>query len=143
MLASDAAKQRPRRTIGLTLLSIIFGLLSASAFREIAVYLLSASGDPPALFALQLVTAATALTSAAGIWRRTPWAPLAILAYGVVAASLVVLLGPLLDLDAEARSGLLGGAAGIMAFVLLSAWYVRRVSSRGRVSEFEAGSRPD
>ena len=140
--APDKVAPATRRPVGLTLLAAVFGLASASAIREVADYFMSGRGDPPALVALQVATATTGALAAVGIWRRARWAPLAALSYGVVAATLVVLLGPILDLAAEERKGLWSGAAGILVFALLSAWYVRHVARRGSLSAQETRGRP-
>jgi hypothetical protein len=140
--APDNVAAVPRRPIGFTILAVVFGLASASAFGEVVNYLLSRSEDPLALFAFQLATATTGLLSAVGIWRRALWAPLAVLSYGVVTATLVSLLGPMLDLAPEERSGLWTGAAAILVFALLSAWYVHHVARRASLSAPEARDRP-
>lgn len=50
---------------------------------------------------------------------------------GVYSAAFVVALGPVLGLPPAARSGLLGGAAVILALTALCWWYVRRDRSVG------------
>jgi hypothetical protein len=122
---------------------VVFALAGASAYLEVVDHLLSSSTDTPAVLVFQLITGSAAVAAAVGIWRRAPWAALAVLIYGAVTAIFVVLLGPMLDLGADERSGLLTGAAAILAFSLASAWYVRHVARRGTLSSEEPPARPD
>jgi hypothetical protein len=115
-----------QRSVGRALLAIIFGLLALSAWAQVVLVASRASDDPPLLMGLQTAIGALGAAAAVGSWRNTRWAPVAAAGYGVVTAGMIVALGPLLNLDADARSGLWAGAGGVLAFGLVSAWYLRR-----------------
>jgi hypothetical protein len=75
------------------------------------------------------------LCGAAAAWgsfRATRWAPRATAAYGVVTASMIVALGPILDLEITAMTGLWLGAAVILAFGVASALFLSRVTRPAR-----------
>jgi len=103
------------------LLAAVFGIASAA---QATVTVLAA--DPPIVTALRAAASGAAAAAALGIWRETAWAAAAALAYGVLTSTLLFALGPLLALDAAARSGLRGGAVSVLLFSLASAWYLKR-----------------
>lgn len=78
------------------------------------------------LAALQLVAGACAIIAATGLLRRSAWTPSAIGAWGVVSATMVVLLEPLKFVGAEDRGGLWQGAGVILAMAAVMFWYVGR-----------------
>ena len=63
-----------------------------------------------------------------GSFTGTRWASIAAAAYGVVTASMVVALGPILDLEAAAMKGLWLGAIVILAFGIMSALFLHRIT---------------
>ena len=142
MPPNDLHAPAQRRPVGATLLAVLYALACGSALRETIDHLVLSNDDPAVLGALQALTAGAALVAALGIWRRARWATSAVIAYGVIAGTMVMLLGPILDLDAEARPGLWVGAAMILVFTAASAWYVRRVTQRDTVPKSEAVERP-
>jgi hypothetical protein len=124
-----------RRPIGRIVLAIVFGLLSLNAWWQVADN--ASSGSPAMLIALQVVCGVFAAVTAWGSWTGARWAPAAALLYGVAAAGMVAGLGPMLGLPAEERGGLWTGAAVILAFALLSAWWLRRSLRREDAPEPE------
>lgn len=114
--------RRPRRN---TALAIVFALLALNAWAQVILTLTGRSSDPWPLVILQTLVGATAATAAVGCWRVKRWAGAAALGYGVVGATLVAALGPLLDLAPEDRAGLVTGALVVLLFGLWAAWYLR------------------
>jgi peptidoglycan/LPS O-acetylase OafA/YrhL len=119
-----------RRSIGRKLLVILFVLLALNGFFEAIRNVASAGDEPLALFWLQLGAGSLALASAVGLWRGARWAPVVLALWGIEAAAMVVSIGPILDLDAQASAGLWPGAACILVIAGLCAWYARRTAAR-------------
>ena len=117
------------RSVGRTILSIVFALLALNAWAQGVLGLVGESSDPALLIALQAIIGATAAATAWSAWTGARWAAWAALAYGLVTAGMIVSLGPILDLSAQARSGLPLGAVVVLAVAALAAWYLRRRSS--------------
>jgi hypothetical protein len=115
-----------RRSRGRTALAIVLGILGATALVEMLLTLAGVVDDPRPLAVFQGCMAVTAIAGAVGSWRMSRWAPVAALLYGAVTTSMLLVLGPLINLDAEARRGLLSGAASALLFALWAAWYLRR-----------------
>ena len=115
-----------RRSWGRVALSIIFAALALNAWVQVLLVALGRGDDPAALVAMQVLVGVTGLAAAWGSWRGARWAPAAALAYGIATAAMLVSLGPLLDLPAEARPGILAGAAAMLAGAGAGAWYLRR-----------------
>ena len=129
---NDDTVSAARRGIRVAL-AVIFALLALNAWAQVALTAIGRTNDPPALFTLQFLGGAAAAAAAVGIWRNARWAPAAALAYGVVTAGMIVALEPILDLGRDARSGLVTGAAMVLAFSALSAWYLRRTAAADSV----------
>jgi len=75
---------------------------------------------------LRAATAIAAAVTAWGIWRGRRWAAAAAITYGVITAAMLIVLGPMLALPPEARSGMRAGALSVLLFCLATAWYLRR-----------------
>jgi hypothetical protein len=118
------------RSRGRTALAVVFFSLGTVAWAQVVLGLVHVSGEPRALLAFQTAIGAAALAAAWGCWRTARWAPAAALAYGVVAASMLLSLASLLGLPQNARGGLWSGAALVMAFALWAAWYIGGYSRR-------------
>ena len=88
------------------------------------------SDDPPALVILQAIIGATAAATAWGAWRGARMAPWAAIAYGLATAGMLVALGPMLDLPAEATGGLYLGAVVVLGFAVIAAWFLHRAVRR-------------
>lgn len=86
--------------------------------------------SPVPVIAFQFAVALTSTFAAIGTWRRASWAVRAIVAWGVLGATFVALLQPLLDLPLEALPGLLAGSVMVLAMAAIFAWYVRRDQRR-------------
>lgn len=99
---------------------------SVNAFSQVANEVRDPEPGSVALGLMQGGIGAAGLTAVVGLWRRTRWATAAILAWGVIAAALVVLLQPLLGLDASERYGLFTGAATVLMITGVLYLYVRR-----------------
>ena len=111
---------------GRIVVAIIFLLLALNAWLQVAFVPLGRSDDPTALTLLQALVGATAMLAAVGSWSGARWAPVAALSYGVVTGAMIVLLGPLLDLEPGARNGLWFGALVVLVVGAGLAWYLRR-----------------
>src|SRR5687768_13624332 len=92
--------------VGPRIISIILLAGAIAAFIEVPDYL---TGEPALLSLQQLTSGLAALVGAIGAWRLRPWSWIPTLVYGVLSGILVLSVGPLLDLDADARKGLLFG----------------------------------
>jgi peptidoglycan/LPS O-acetylase OafA/YrhL len=115
-----------RRSIARKLLVILFALLALNGFEEALKRLIDPADTPVALAWLQLITGSLATAAGIGLWRRTRWAPIVIVLWGLEAATMVVLLGPILQLEADARAGLWPGAVAILVIAGLCTWYAKR-----------------
>ena len=116
-------------------LSLIFAFLAASAWWQSANTLRGPTDGPIILMVWQAAVGACGAAAAWGSFKATGWSPVAALAYGVVTASMIIALGPILDLEAAAMKGLWLGAAVILAFGLASALFLRRLARRPLQSE--------
>ena len=123
-----------RRSIGGVVLAVVFGLLSLNAWWQVGENALG-GGSPAMLIALQVLCGVVAAVAAWGSWTSARWGTSAALIYGVVAGGMVAGLGPMLDLPPESRGGLWTGAAIILAFALVSAWWLRRSLRREDMHE--------
>ncbi|HEX6599837.1 MAG TPA: hypothetical protein VF034_10985 [Gemmatimonadaceae bacterium] len=115
-----------QRSIWRKLLVVLFVLFALDGFAEATRHFLSPGDVPPALFWLQLIAGSLALASAVGLWRRAWWGSIVIIAWGIEVAAMLVLLAPILDLDAQASAGLWPGAAVMLVIAALCAWYAQR-----------------
>jgi hypothetical protein len=115
-----------RRSLGLTLLALLFTLASLSHAWQLASVALGWNDEPAPLTVAHAVALAAGVTAAYGAWTGARWAPWGALAWGAATAALLASLGPVLDLPDEARPGLLGSAAGTLAVAALIAWYLWR-----------------
>jgi hypothetical protein len=115
-----------RRSPGTVVLAMAFTLFALNALAQVALALVGRSDDPAALSLMQMAIGLTSLAAARGSWTGARWAPVAALLYGLSTATMLVALGPLLDLPADSRGGLWVGAAAVQAFGLGAAWYLRR-----------------
>jgi len=114
------------RSIWRKLLVVLFALLALDGFFEATRHFLTPGDVPTELFWLQLGNGTLALASAAGLWRRARWGAVVIIAWGLEVATMLVLLAPILDLDAQASAGLWPGAVVILVIAGLCAWYAER-----------------
>jgi hypothetical protein len=87
------------------------------------------SDEPTILWAFQAVIALCGLGAAYGAWRYRAWSWVAALGYAVITSGMILGLGPILDLDAEAREQLPLGAGLVFVVTGLLAWYLRRATA--------------
>jgi hypothetical protein len=118
--------------IGTRIVAVLFALLGLNALNELLSMVSGTSGGPAALAVLQAVVGLTAIATAFGAWIGARWAPLLAALYGVITAGMIVALGPLLEMPAEERGGLLVGGAIVLAFALACAGYLYWASRRAR-----------
>jgi hypothetical protein len=118
---------RPR---GRVVLALVFALFALNAWVQVALAPLGRTSDPGALTLFQALVGTAAAAAAWGSWAGTRWAPWAALLYGLLTAGMLVAVGPLLDLPADARHGIWIGAAVFMLFAAISAWYLHRAVAR-------------
>src|SRR5215207_9002319 len=93
-------------TLGRGLLAALFAVLAGNAAREAVAVPLGQSDSPLALAILQAIVALSGGAAAWGIWSRARWAPAAAVAYGLIAAGMLVALVPLVGIEAEGRNGI-------------------------------------
>jgi hypothetical protein len=118
---------RPR---GRVVLALVFALFALNGWVQVALAPLGRTSDPGALTLLQALVGTAAAAAAWGSWAGTRWAPWAALLYGLLTAGMLVAVGPLLDLPADARHGIWIGAVVFMLFAAVSAWYLHRAVAR-------------
>ncbi|MGZ8378609.1 MAG: hypothetical protein ACXW0Z_15385 [Gemmatirosa sp.] len=118
------------RTRGRTVLAVVYALLACNAWAQALLPLVGRSDDPPALTTWQVAIGATGAATAWGAWRGARWAPAAAIVHALVTAGMLLTLAPLLDLPADAVSGLRSGAALVMLFGIWAAWLLRRAVRR-------------
>ena len=118
--------------IGAKIIAVLFALLGLNALYELLSMVSGASDGPATLAVLQGLVGLSAVSTAFGAWTGARWAPALAACYGVIAAAMIVALGPLLDMPAEERGGLLVGGAIVLAFSLACAWYLYWAFNRAR-----------
>jgi hypothetical protein len=124
--------ERRGHLIGTRIVAVLFALLGLNALNELLDMVSGSSDGPVTLAVLQAVVGLTAVAAAFGAWIGARWAPALAVLYGVIAAAMVVALGPLLEMPAEERGGLLVGGAVVLAFALACAWYLHWAFTRAR-----------
>lgn len=128
------------RSVWRKLLVVLFSLLALDGYAEATRHFLTPQDVPTELFWLQLGAGSLALASAVGLWRRARWGAVVIMAWGLEVATMLVLLSPILDLDAQASAGLWPGAVVMLVLATLCAWYAERTrtgtTSAGRGARY-------
>ena len=128
--AATIRRTSMRRPVGLYL---VVGALGYCAYNSLdqgvslgweAIHRVSTA--PVSVIAFQFAVALTSTVSVVGAWRRTPWATRAIVMWGLVAATFVALLQPLLDLPKDALPGLLAAAVCVFVIAGVFVWCVQR-----------------
>lgn len=115
-----------RRGAGTIVIAVILVLLCVNAIIQAIGTLIGWNNDPPLLTAFQFAAGGSALCAAVGTWRRERWAPAMAVAYGIITGIMIASLGPLLELDEQARAGLPLGAAIVVLIGGALAWGIRR-----------------
>ena len=114
----------------MAIVAVVFLLFGLNAFAQMAATLFGSGGDPLLLVLLQTLVGAAGIATAIGAWRARPWAAASALAYGVITGGMIISLGPMLDLEADARPGLLVGGITVLLIGVAAAWYLRRALQR-------------
>lgn len=122
----------PRPTKGRIALAVLFMFLGLNALWQAAQAIAGRSDDPMLLGVLQTFVGIAGISTSVGSWRGARWAPVAAVAYGVITGGMIVALGPILNLEAEERSGLLVGGVSVLLVGLGAAWYLRRQGQLAR-----------
>lgn len=117
-------------TIGRILITLFFALLCLNAWAQVILALVTGDGDPLLLRTWQAVSGAGAFATAVGAYRLRPWSPWAALVFGIVTGAMIFALGPMLELEEEARGGLLPAALAVVAICGGMALYLRRLLRR-------------
>ena len=112
---------------------MIYALLALNAWAQVALALRGDLSDPPILIALQSLIGIAGAAAVWGIWAGARWAPYAVVIHGLITATMLVALDPILGLGANARSGLFLAAAAVLVWTLLFAWYLKRLVGRRQV----------
>jgi len=126
----SAMTMRRGHLIGTRIVAVLFALLGLNAINELLDMISGSSDGPVTLAALQAVVGLTAIATAFGAWTGARWAPVIATVYGLIAGAMIVSLGPLLEMPAEERGGLLVGGAIVLGFALVCAGYLRWASRR-------------
>jgi len=123
-----------RRKPGQIALALIYALLALNAWAQVFLALGGELSDPPILIGLQALIGIAGTAAAWGAWAGTRWASYAVVIHGVITATMLVSLDPILGLG-EARSRLFIAAAAVLAWTFLFAWYLHRLTRRSEVSQ--------
>jgi len=123
-----------RRKPGQIALALIYAVLALNAWAQVLLTLRGELSDPPILIGLQALIGSAGTAAAWGAWAGTRWAPYAVLIHGVITATMLVSLDPILGLG-EARSRLFIAASAVLAWTFLFAWYLHRLTRRSEVSQ--------
>jgi hypothetical protein len=113
--------------VGFVIITVLFAFFALQAWGEVARVVLQRASKPATISLLQLFGGAAAYAAAIGTFRRRPWAWRASIAWGLLTTALLMSLGPLLDLPAEARPGLAISAVSILLLSAGLALYLRSV----------------
>ena len=122
------AENTKGRSWGRIVVAVLYAVLAAAAANEAFLIFTGSDDSPRAIGSLQAVVAAAGFAAAWGSWSGARWAFIAALAYGVTVCTLLLSLGPILDLGADERGGIMVGAAIMAAVSLAAAWYLRRAT---------------
>jgi hypothetical protein len=116
----------PRR-VAFVIVATIFALSCLSSWGQVVMGALGRGGEPRPLLLLHLLAGGAAYAASVGTMRRRPWAWVAALTWGIVISALILLVGPLVGLDAEERRGLWFGASSTAMIGGGLALYLRSV----------------
>jgi hypothetical protein len=119
-----------RRTPGQIALALIYTALALNAWAQVVFALRGALSDPPILIGLQSLIGIAGTVAVWGIWTAKRWSAYAVAIHGVITALMLVSLAPILGLGADARSPLFIGAAVVLVWTFLFAWYLHRLIRR-------------
>jgi hypothetical protein len=125
MTASSRAPTKPR--FAHLIVGILFTFLCLNAWVQIGLALMGGSDDPLLLRSWQFISGGAAGAAAIGAFRLRPWAPHAVITYGLITGTMIVALGPMLELDRGERGGLLVGAGAVALFCTGMAFYLMRL----------------
>jgi hypothetical protein len=123
---STSAVVRRQRSIVISIIAIFVGVLGVPHLVEG----IRGRGDPRLLRLEHLDVAIFSFVAAYAMWTEKRWASWALTVAGAATAILVVSLGPLLEMDSVARSGLWIGAASIALMTAIGVWLVARRTKR-------------
>lgn len=120
-------------TAGVRVVAVILTACGLNALVQVPRFVPGWGNDPVLLSALQALGAASGLSAGIAAWRGRAWAWVPALLYGAITGAMIASLGPLLDLDAEARAALPKSGAAVFALGAAMAWYLRRAISPARL----------
>lgn len=126
MEANTVAAPVPGKA-GRIVVTLLLAFLCLNAWIQTVMRLVGRSDDPTALWTWQLLSGAAAGLAAVGAWRLRSWAPAAAMAYGLITGTMIIGLGPILDLEESERGGLIVGAIAVLVTCIVIAWYLRRL----------------
>lgn len=119
-----------KRPTGLTVVAIIVFLLGVNAYVEVGRVLLGWNQNPPILVLWQLEIGTIAMFAAGATWLAKRLAPALIVLYGISTGMMIVALQPILDLPADALSGLITSGAIVLVVSFALAGYLQRALRR-------------
>lgn len=119
-----------RSSVGRILATLLFAVLCLNAWIQTVMRLFGGNDDPAALVSWQLLSGTAAFIAALGAWRLRSWAPAAAVAYALITGTMIIALGPILDLEESERGGLIFGATAVFITCGAVAWYLRRLVRR-------------
>jgi hypothetical protein len=115
-----------RRTVGHVVTTGLLAINGVNGLAQIGNEIRDPESGSLALALLHLAVALCSFAAAFGLWRRASWAPLAVVAWGITCAAMIVLLEPLHFADGSDRASLWQGAAAVLVVAAILYWYVKR-----------------
>jgi hypothetical protein len=103
-----------------------FAIAALGDVWDVTSWLAGWNDEPYSILVIHSLLFVVALAAAIGLWRATRWSIGVVVLWGVCTAAFIVALGPILALDAAARSGLWVGAATVLVIALVIAAYARK-----------------
>jgi hypothetical protein len=121
----DRENPAMRRPFDIILLGGLFGLFAAADMIQLVQITRGLHPDPPGLIVTHALTAVLAGLAAAGIWRTRPGTHMLVLAWGLVTAVMLAVLGPATGEPRETWRGYLITATSVALLAGAASWYVR------------------
>lgn len=125
--STDSASRRP---LSATIIAVCFALFALNATAQVVLRLIGESSDPVLLMSWQSLVAASGWAAAVLAWRQHRAAVLFAVLYGVITGTMIVALGRILELGADAQNGLWASGAVVLVLSLALAWALRRSQIR-------------
>jgi hypothetical protein len=113
-------------TLGMRICAAFFAVAALGDVWDVTSWAAGWNDEPYSILVIHAFLFFIALAAAIGLWRAAKWSIGVAVLWGVCTSAFIVGLGPILGLDAAARSGLWVGAAAVLVIALVIAAYARK-----------------